>query len=117
MIHLASPLPGASDAQGTIDVRVLPKFHRPPHDKPDLHHDPRAQAAKEGCLNIVRQAEKAGIKQIVFISSVAALTLLVPGVTIKAPLTSDGMSQCMARRPRPNTSLMFFILIFSDGRS
>ena len=54
--------------------------------KPDLHHDPFAQAAKEGCLNIVRQAEKAGIKQIVVMSSVVALTSLTPGATIKAPL-------------------------------
>lgn len=51
-----------------------------------------AQAAKEGCLNIVRQAEKAGIKQIVVISSVAALLVLAAGVTIKAPITSNGMS-------------------------
>jgi len=66
VIHLASPLPGTSDARGTLD------------------------AAKEGCLNIVRQAANAGIKQIVVISSVAALAMFVPGITIKAPLTSNG---------------------------
>jgi hypothetical protein len=56
----------------------------------DVHRHPRSQAAKEGCLSIVRQAAKAGIKQIVVISSVAALALLAAGITIKAPLTSSG---------------------------
>jgi len=67
-----------------------------------LLHNPYFQAAKEGCLNIVRQAANAGIKQIVVISSVAALAVLVPGITLKAPLTSNGMylarmQRCLGR--------------------
>jgi hypothetical protein len=73
---------------------------------PDVHHRPCSQAAKEGCLNIVRQADKAGIKQIVVISSVGALALLATGIIIKAPLTSNGM--------RVHS---MFIGILSDWRS
>ena len=49
--------------------------------KPSVHCHLRAQAAKEGRLNLVRQAEKAGVKHIVVITSVAALAMLVPGIT------------------------------------
>lgn len=93
MIHLASPLPGANDARGTIDVRTSQRA-----TTIGLHSDLRIQAAKEGCLNIVRQAEKAGIKHIVVISSVAALATLSPGITIKAPLTPNGT--CVTPTPR-----------------
>lgn len=97
VIHLASPLPGTSDTRTTLDVRIpLPPptpFQR--HSKPLYVYLPSViteyvQATKKGCLNTVRQAEKAGIKQIVVISSVAALALLIPGITVKAPLTSNG---------------------------
>ena len=94
MVHLASPLPGTSDARGTIDVRTLAFRFK---TKSDIRLCAYIQAAKDGCLNIVRQAEKAGIKQIVVISSVAALTMLVPGITVKAPLTSNGMSHVTPR--------------------
>jgi len=90
VIHLASPLPGTSDARKAIDVRTLlppPSSARRTLISASIDY---FQAAKGGCLNIVRQAEKAGIKQIVVISSVAALALLIPGITVKAPLTSNG---------------------------
>lgn len=68
------------------------------HTKSDPRPGAPFQGAKEGCLNVVRQAEKAGIKHIVVMSSVTAVLMLVPGVTIKAPLTSNGTPPYI---PRP----------------
>jgi hypothetical protein len=46
-------------------------------------------------------------------SSVAALALLIPGATIKAPLTSNGMSRCGQRAPAKH---IFDVLHFKFSR-
>jgi hypothetical protein len=70
VIHAAAPLPGKGDAKALLKVCVYWG------DMPVLNNvltNLFSQGAVDGSLNIIRQAEQAGIKRIIYTSSMATV--------------------------------------------